>query len=49
MAIIVQKYGGSSLSDAVKIIDVAKRIGKASDNSNQIVVVVSAMGNTTGR
>ena len=47
MAIIVQKYGGSSLSDAVKIIDVAKRVGKASDKSNQIVVVVSAMGNTT--
>jgi aspartate kinase len=47
MAIIVQKYGGSSLSDGVKITDVAKRIGKASDKSNQIVVVVSAMGNTT--
>ncbi|MQF68742.1 aspartate kinase [SAR202 cluster bacterium AD-804-J14_MRT_500m] len=47
MALIVQKYGGSSLADAEKITNVAKRIGKASDKSNQIVVVVSAMGDTT--
>lgn len=45
--LIVQKYGGSSLSSAEKIKSVAKRIGKAKDGGNSLVVVVSAMGDTT--
>ena len=45
--LIVQKYGGSSLSSAEKIKSVAKRIGKAKDEGNSLVVVVSAMGDTT--
>ncbi|MFA5629414.1 MAG: aspartate kinase [Dehalococcoidales bacterium] len=47
MPIIVQKYGGSSVADVKKIKRVAERISKAKDEGNQIVVVVSAMGDTT--
>ena len=47
MALTVQKYGGSSLGDAEKITNVARRIGAAWDRRNQIVAVVSAMGDTT--
>ena len=46
MALIVQKYGGSSVSDAEKIRSVARRVA-ASAEGNQLVVVVSAMGKTT--
>ena len=45
--LIVQKYGGSSLADAERIKAVARRIVRARDAGNQVVVVVSAMGNTT--
>jgi aspartate kinase len=47
MALIVQKYGGSSLADAEKIKNIARRVAKAKEEGNQIVVVVSAMGHTT--
>jgi aspartate kinase len=47
MALIVQKYGGSSVADAEKIKNVACRVAKARDEGNQVVVVVSAMGDTT--
>jgi aspartate kinase len=47
MALIVQKYGGSSVATAEKIRNVAKRIAKTFDSGNQVVVVVSAMGDTT--
>ena len=47
MALIVQKYGGSSVADAEKIKNVAKRIARTRDQGNQVVVVVSAMGDTT--
>jgi aspartate kinase len=46
MALIVQKYGGSSVADAEKIRSVARRVGDTA-TSNQVVVVVSAMGKTT--
>jgi aspartate kinase len=46
MALIVQKYGGSSVADAAKIQNVARRVA-ASAGGNQLVVVVSAMGKTT--
>ena len=45
--LIVQKYGGSSLSDLDEIKYVAKKIKGSLKNSNKIVIVVSAMGNTT--
>ena len=47
MALIVQKYGGSSVADAEKIRGVAGRIGRARDAGMEVVVVVSAMGDTT--
>ncbi len=47
MALIVQKYGGSSVADAEKIKNVARRIIKTKEAGNQVVVVVSAMGDTT--
>ena len=47
MALIVQKYGGSSVGDADKIKHVAKRVIETQAAGNQVVVVVSAMGDTT--
>jgi aspartate kinase len=47
MAIVVQKYGGSSVADAEKIRNVARRIARAKEEGDQMVVVVSAMGDTT--
>lgn len=47
MALIVQKYGGSSVGDAEKIKHVARRIIDTQNAGNQVCVVVSAMGDTT--
>jgi aspartate kinase len=47
MALVVQKYGGSSVADAEGIKRVAKRIVATRKAGNQVVVVVSAMGDTT--
>ena len=47
MSLVVQKYGGSSVADAERIKEVARRIGKARDSGLEVVVVVSAMGDTT--
>src|SRR5437762_6993499 len=46
MALIVQKYGGSSVADAARIQSVARRVAESAPG-NQLVVVVSAMGKTT--
>lgn len=45
--IIVQKYGGSSVGSIDRIKNVAKQVVKAKYKNNKIVVVVSAMGDTT--
>ncbi|MEW2634184.1 aspartate kinase [Streptomyces sp. NPDC048389] len=47
MGLVVQKYGGSSVADAEGIKRVAKRIVDAKKDGHQVVVVVSAMGDTT--
>ena len=47
MSLIVQKYGGSSVRDAERVNNVASRIVEAYDEGNDIVVVVSAQGDTT--
>lgn len=47
MALIVQKYGGSSVADAVCIKRVAENISKYHNEGNQVIVVVSAMGDST--
>ena len=47
MPIIVQKYGGTSVGDADKIKNVARRIAARREKGDDLVVVVSAMGHTT--
>lgn len=47
MSLIVQKYGGSSVATASHIKNVATRIKRTADAGNQVVAVVSAMGDTT--
>src|SRR6187401_91907 len=47
MAIIVQKYGGSSVADVEKLRYVADRVMRTRQQGHEVVVVVSAMGDTT--
>ena len=47
MALVVQKYGGSSLENAERIRRVAERIVETKKKGNDVVVVCSAMGDTT--
>lgn len=47
MAIVVQKFGGTSVADVKKIHNVASAVIKEKNNGNDVVVVVSAMGHTT--
>ena len=47
MGIVVQKYGGSSLSDASAVKRVARRIVEVKKSGHDVVVAVSAMGDTT--
>ncbi len=49
MNTIVQKYGGSSVSTPGKLRDVARRIVETRERGYRVVVVVSAMGNTTNQ
>jgi aspartate kinase len=47
MSVVVQKYGGSSVADVAKIRLVAERVMKTKQAGHDVVVVVSAMGDTT--
>ncbi len=47
MALVVQKYGGSSVDSAERIKKVAERIVETRNDGNEVVVVVSAMGDTS--
>jgi len=49
MALIVQKYGGTSVGTTERIRNVAAKVKKAHDNGDQVVVVVSAMSGETNR
>ena len=49
MALIVQKYGGTSVKDLDRIRNVAQRIKRTRDEGHQVVVVVSARGGVTNR
>ena len=49
MALIVQKYGGTSMGSPERILNVAKRIKRWHDHGNQVAVVVSAMSGETNR
>ena len=47
MSIVVQKYGGSSVADVTKLRQVAQRVMATREQGHDVVVVVSAMGDTT--
>ncbi len=47
MPLVVHKYGGTSLATSARIRDVAARVGMEKRSGNDIIVVVSAMGDTT--
>jgi len=47
VALIVQKFGGSSVANAEKVFNVARRVADEYDKGNSVVVVVSAQGDTT--
>ena len=47
MVLVVEKFGGSSVSDAAKIRHVAGRIATRAATGDRVVAVVSAMGNRT--
>ena len=47
--LIVQKYGGTSVGSLERIEEVAKRVAKAKDEGNEVVVVVSAMSGETNK
>src|SRR5919204_1958988 len=47
MSIVVQKYGGSSVADVGKLKRVAERVMRTRREGHDVVVVVSAMGDTT--
>ena len=47
MSLIVQKFGGSSVADAEGVKRVARRVVDTQKAGNDVVVVVSAMGDTT--
>jgi aspartate kinase len=47
MALLVQKYGGTSVADVTRIQAVARRIAACREQGHELVIVVSAMGHTT--
>lgn len=47
LGIIVQKYGGTSVGNVDRIKNIAQRVKKTVDEGEQVIVVVSAMGDTT--
>ncbi len=47
MALVVQKFGGTSVGDAERIRAVADHVARTHRQGNDVVVVVSAMGKTT--
>jgi aspartate kinase len=49
MALIVQKYGGTSMGTAERILNVAQRVKRWHDHGHQVVVAVSAMSGETNR
>ncbi len=49
MALVVQKYGGTSMGSIERIRNVARRVAKTYDEGNQMIVVVSAMSGETNK
>ena len=49
MALVVQKYGGTSVGDTERIRNVARRVAKTHAEGNQVIVVLSAMSGETNK
>lgn len=49
MSLLVQKFGGSSVADAEKLLHIAHIVKEAHDAGNDVIVVVSAQGDTTDK
>jgi aspartate kinase len=49
MALVVQKYGGTSVGNLDKIANVAKKVIRTKEEGNDVVVVLSAMAGETDR
>ena len=49
MALIVQKFGGTSVADVARIRNVATKVKREVDAGNQVAVVVSAMAGVTNQ
>jgi|TARA_B100002052_G_scaffold95495_1_gene88127 aspartate kinase len=49
MSLIVQKFGGTSVGSAERIVNVAKKVGEFRDQGHDVIVVVSAMSGETNR
>lgn len=49
MALVVQKFGGTSMGSIERIRNVARRVGKTFDDGNDVIVVVSAMAGETNK
>ena len=49
MSLIIQKFGGTSVGSAEKIVNVAKKVGEFRDQGHDLIVVVSAMSGETNR
>ncbi|MFO0826489.1 MAG: aspartate kinase, partial [Gemmataceae bacterium] len=47
MGLVVQKFGGSSLKDAERVMEAARKAIRAKHTGNHVIVVVSAQGSTT--
>ena len=47
MGLVVQKFGGSSLKDAERVMEAARKAIRAKSSGNHVIVVVSAQGSTT--
>src|SRR4051812_16071058 len=47
VAVVVQKFGGSSVKDADRVMEAARKAIRAKHAGNQVIVVVSAQGSTT--
>ena len=47
MGLIVQKFGGSSVADAQRVMNVARIVTDTYKQGNDVIVVVSAQGDTT--
>ena len=49
MSLIVQKFGGTSVGSAERIVNVAKKVGEFRGQGHDVIVVVSAMSGETNR